>query len=141
VPEYAREYLDGLDRPYELNDLIEIARGQNDRVEAALPQARDWLIVDTNPLVEIVWAEYKYGQKLPALYELWRAIPYDLHLLTLPDLPWAFDPLREHPDPEDRQQIFAHYAQHLRQSGYLYAEVKGEGDARLQAALAALKQA
>ena len=139
VPEYAREYLEGLDRRYALDDLIEIARGQNERVQAALPQAHGWLIVDTNPLVEIVWAEYMFQQKLPALYDLWHAISYDLHLLTHPDLPWTFDPLREHPDPEDRQRIFACYAQHLRHSGYLYAEVEGEGKARVQAALAAVK--
>jgi NadR type nicotinamide-nucleotide adenylyltransferase len=138
VPEYAREYLNGIDRPYALADLIEIARGQNERVQAALPQADGWLIVDTNPLVEIVWAEYKYDQRLEQLYDLWHAIPYDLHLLTYPDLPWAFDPLREHPDPEDRQRIFACYAQQLQRSGYLYAEVRGQDEARLQAALEAL---
>lgn len=138
VPEYAREYLDGLDRPYVLADLTEIARGQNERVQAALSRARGWLIVDTNPLVEIVWAEYKYRERLPVLYHLWRALPYDLHLLTHPDLPWAFDPLREHPDPADRQRIFACYAQQLQCSGYPYAEVQGKGEARLASAMEAL---
>jgi nicotinamide riboside kinase len=58
---------------------------------------------------------------------------YDLHLLLKPDLQWEPDPIRENPD---RQEYFYKlYQNELQNSGVLWVEISGTGDARLQLAI------
>jgi NadR type nicotinamide-nucleotide adenylyltransferase len=136
VPEFARFYLDLLDRPYRADDLVDIARGQLAWERGLASQGTDWLVCDTNLLVIQVWSEFKYGYLLPDLAPLIDLRPYTLHLLTDIDLPWQDDPLREH--PHAREALLAHYRRSLDAAQVPYAVVRGQGTQRLASALAAL---
>lgn len=142
VPEYARKYLEnqGPDYHYTLPDLEAIARGQLAAEDAAAAsQARRLLFCDTDLLVLKIWAENAFGT-CPAwiLAELTRP-RYALTLLLAPDLPWAPDPLREHPDPAQRWHFYDLYRLELMQRQWPFAEVSGPAPQRLVQAVAAIE--
>ena len=58
VKEYAREYIDKLERPYQKADLKVIAAGQLALEKAVIPIAQKLIICDTNLLVIKIWSEY-----------------------------------------------------------------------------------
>jgi NadR type nicotinamide-nucleotide adenylyltransferase len=138
VPEYARHYLEEKGAAYALPDLEAIARGQLAAEDAAASQATQLLFCDTDLLVIKIWAENAFGT-CPAwiLQELARP-RYALTLLLAPDLPWAPDPLREHPDPAQRWQLHELYRAELVQRGWPFVEINGLAAERLAQAVAAV---
>ncbi|NJB85133.1 nicotinamide riboside kinase [Lewinella marina] len=132
VAEQARHYLQELPRPYTAEDLPRIWRRQRRAEEEALATGASFLVCDTGPEVIRVWSEVKYGYCDPVVLSAARQRTYDLTLLCRPDLPWSYDPLREHPDARDRMKIHQRYRQ------YLPGAVEIRGDNRLTQALHAV---
>jgi len=54
------------------------------------------------------------------------------------DLPWEFDPLREHPDR--REFLMKKYIEELDRHGFNYSIVNGIGEKRLQNAINYINQ-
>ncbi|MCI4671566.1 MAG: ATP-binding protein [Bacteroidia bacterium] len=138
VPEFAREYLENLARPYEQKDLLAIAKGQLALEENQLSKANGLLICDTNLLVIQIWSSYKYGSVSKELQGLIQLEAYELHLLTDIDLPWEFDPMRENPDLKERQELFEIYKNELLASRVRFTILTGNEQQRLKKAMAAI---
>lgn len=134
VPEYAREYIDALDRPYKKADLLEIAKVQLEREEQAMSKAKYILFCDTNLWVIKVWSEYKYGSCHPWVEQQIEQRSYDYYFLTYTDIPWLTDPQREH--PQEREALFQIYQQHLGSQPTPFQIIKGNQEQRLQQAIA-----
>lgn len=140
VPEYARQYLEELGRPYNEADLLHIAQGQialEDKIAASCEQPL--LFCDTDLYVIKVWSENKYGSCAPEILHQIATRPYDFYLLTNIDMPWQDDPLREHPGADMRKHFFSIYSDIVQQSGVPFAMVSGHEEERLQAAVVALQ--
>jgi NadR type nicotinamide-nucleotide adenylyltransferase len=138
VPEFAREYLETLGRPYQKSDLTTIARGQLHSENAIAQTANRLVFCDTNLVVIKIWSEFKYGSCDPEIATLMAKQLYDLHLLTDIDLPWEDDPLREHPNK--RQELFGLYEEELKRTKTNYRIIRGHSIARRQAAVEAVAQ-
>lgn len=138
VPEYAREYLDNLNRPYEQHDLLAIAEGQQRLEDSTRANANNILICDTNLYVIKVWSEFKYGNCHPKILNAIAQRKYDLYLLTYVDIPWEADPLREHPDK--RQQLYKLYYNEMRNQSVPFQEIKGDRAVRRTSALSAIEK-
>lgn len=139
VPEYAREYLEQIDRPYNETDLLEIAKGQLGLEDRHLATNPEFLICDTDLNVIKVWSEVRFENCDPQILQLIATRSYDLYLLAHCDLPWTADPLREHPDPADRIRFYREYQNIVAESGIPWATVEGNEAERLQQALAAIR--
>lgn len=138
--EYARKYLEMLDRAYVQEDLIEIAKGQIANEEKAIQNAKGFVFFDTNLEVIKVWSQYKYGN-IPAPIHHWhKAREYHAYILTNIDLPWEEDPLREHPEPEQRKKLFQIYLDRVKKSGLPYHIVSGNEKERLESAVQFLNE-
>ncbi len=137
VPEFAREFIERLDRPYNRNDLLTIARGQARMEDHVAEGAADLLFCDTNLLVIKIWSEHKYGQCDPWILEEIQKRKYDLHLLTYIDIPWQDDPQREH--PKLRNYFYDVYKKELDNSRVIYTEIRGLGKERLEVAIEVIK--
>lgn len=135
IPEYARDYLNELKRPYVLADLVEIAHGQLKHWQQFAHT--DTLICDTDMLVLKVWSEFKFGRLDAYISEQLEQQEFDLYLLCKPDLPWEEDPLREH--PEQRAELFAIYLIELKQRNLPFVVIEGRNEERLQQALTAIE--
>ncbi len=133
VPEYARLYLENLGKPYVEKDIFEIARGQYESELKLAGEARTYLFTDTEFLVTKIWSLIRYKRCHPWIESMFIDHRYDLYLLCDIDLPWEYDPLREHPGM--RQYLFDIYRSELDKSGFPYAVVSGQGNARLENAV------
>ncbi|RAI98692.1 NadR type nicotinamide-nucleotide adenylyltransferase [Chitinophaga skermanii] len=135
VPEFARGYIDALNRLYEQHDLYTIAKGQLASEDELAQQANNWLVCDTDLHVIKVWSEAKYGECDAKILELIANRQYDGYLLTYIDIPWSFDPQREHPEPEARAYFYNIYRDIVINSGLPWADIRGDYDERLRTAI------
>ncbi|GGY02773.1 AAA family ATPase [Paludibacterium paludis] len=135
VEEYARDYY--RDRPYRPTprDVLAIARGQLEAERCAAPGA-DLLVCDSTVLTCRIWSEVAFGTVEPELAGLWRPDDYALTLLACPDIPWQPDPLRSHPDGRD--ELLERYRAALAASLVEWVEIRGEAEARIARAMAAI---
>ena len=138
VPEYAREYLNQLDRPYQRSDLLSIAKGQIESEDRLTEQANELIFCDTNLYVIKIWSEHKFGQCDPWILEEIAKRKYNLHLLTSIDIPWEEDPQREH--PQMRKYFFDVYHNEMIHIKTKFSVIKGLNDSRLKAAIQAVKR-
>ncbi|GAB5526753.1 MAG: hypothetical protein Roseis2KO_46250 [Roseivirga sp.] len=132
VPEYAREYLTNLGRPYVQTDLLEIAQGQIDSVKATRKKASRILFIDTDIHVIKVWSDYKYGNCDPWIMQQLDMNVCDVYLLTYHDIPYEDDPLRENPD--DRHVLYDMYEKLVNNRGLSYMVMKGGLEERVKSA-------
>lgn len=136
MPEFSRPWFAAQQRhSYSMDDIIAIAHGQL-ALEEQLAQGAQWLVCDTTVLVCIIWAQVRFGECPAALAKLWQPADYAIHLLTVPDLPWQDDPLRE--NPHDRAMLFELYRQALLEREIAPVLVQGHGRARSKSALNAI---
>ena len=133
VAEYARDYLNQLDQPYQEKDLLTIAQGQISREDRAA-QTTDLLICDTSLLVIKIWSEYRYDHCHPWILEQLAQRPVTLYLLCSSDIPWEYDPQRE--NAQDRDILFEQYQQAL--TNQPYVTIRGNRTQRLQQAINAI---
>lgn len=133
VPEFAREYLNTINRPYTLEDVVLIAQRQRQaELEAAMLKP-SLLFCDTDIVVCKIWCEVKYGFCPQEILKLRNEDDYHLYLLTDIDLPWSYDPLREH--PHLRRELFEMYHHELVAANNLFEIVNGLNGKRIESAV------
>jgi NadR type nicotinamide-nucleotide adenylyltransferase len=132
VPEYARKYLEDINRPYTYDDILVIARKQLEE-ENSLSNSNELLFCDTDFCVTSIWCKVKYDKCHDWITSQLEQNHYDLYLLCDIDLPWQYDPLREH--PEMRSELFGMYRDLLHEHRFNYKIVNGRGVVRLRNAI------
>lgn len=138
VPEFARAYLASRGGVLARADMDVIGAGQAAVEDAAAGDANRILLCDTDPLATVVWSVVMYREVTPALREAAMARRYALTLLCDVDIAWENDLVRYL--PHDRAGFFARCEAALRAAQRPYVIVRGLGEARTQAALAAVKE-
>ncbi|MCX6246924.1 MAG: ATP-binding protein [Bacteroidetes bacterium] len=138
VPEFARAYIDALDRPYNRKDISIIAEGQLREEHRLFRVATRMLFCDTELMVTKIWSEVKYGKCDPWILQQIEGNKYDLFLLCNIDLPWENDPQREH--PHMREKLFSLYFDELTERGFPFRVVSGTGEERLKNAIGHLEE-
>lgn len=135
IPEYARSYVENLDRPYAYGDLEAIARYQM-KEESRLTELAGGriLFMDTWLIVTKVWFEVVFGAAPEWIEPYIESAGIDLFLVCKPDLPWVADAVREN-GGEMRQKLFDRYCAEIEKYGFRYGIVDGFGEERLQNAL------
>ena len=138
VPEVAREMLIP-GEPYDANDVVAIGRRQHAAEMAALRDAPQYLVCDTDLLVIRVWLEVRFGGWRAALDDCLAEQAPRHYLLTVPSMAWQADPLRE--NPTDRAALHGRYLAHLRNMAAPYIELHGTPEERLKKVLAEIVEA
>lgn len=132
LPEYAREYVENLNRPYTFADVEHIALRQPELERDYQRRANGLLFLDTELIITKVWFDEVFGAR-PAWFDaLLGQYHGDFYLLCRPDLDWTYDPVREYPSKDIRAYLFGVYQQELEAQGFPYAIIEGEGDTRLK---------
>jgi NadR type nicotinamide-nucleotide adenylyltransferase len=138
-PEYAREYLLMLGRPYTAEDLLVIAKNQTELAEQytvdALAKQVNTIFFDTDMHVMKVWSEVVFGSCDPWILQELKRQKYDLYLLCKPDIPWVEDELREYPEQKVRNDLFAVYKELLQKQTTPWTIVSGNFDERFNKAV------
>jgi len=129
VPEYAREYINKLNLPYNKGDILTIAKKQLENENKIAKNAIRFLFCDTEPIVTKIWSEDKYKSCDEWILRKIEEHKYDLYLLCYIDLPWQQDPQRE--DPHRREYLFDLYLQELTERNLPFYVISGSGKKRL----------
>lgn len=147
VEEYARTHLSNSGKDYTQIDLIHIARQQmqleNEAVDAVrksefISNNPQFVFFDTDLYVLKIWSELAFGSCDSFILDHLANDSYDLHLLCMPDLPWEFDELREHPETEQRNFIYQHYLDAMQHQPKPWFVISGEGQMRFDMAVEAI---
>lgn len=133
VPEFAREYINNIHRPYVYEDILEIAKGQLHQEIEISTKVKNIFFCDTDLIVTKIWSEHAFGKCDSWILENIETHPYDLYLLMNIDLPWEFDPQREH--PHMREFFFKLYENELLSRNLPFKIISGTGDNRLANAI------
>lgn len=145
VPEYAREFWDrhGV---IGLEDMAPIAREQWRREDAAVVAAAERgdraIVCDTDALTTMLWSDLLYGtcpDEVRRGAEK-RCRNYALYLLLDADVPFAPDPARCFPEPEDRAKAARVWRGALERRGLPFVEIRGDWAERDRAAIAAVER-
>lgn len=141
VPEYGRAYCEEHGTTIGMPELVHIGRTQQAMNAAAAHRCAerkgDLVLFDTDPLITAVWADMMFGARDP-WFDQFDTFA-DFYLLLDIDLPFIDDGLRVYRRSEERRHFFDLARAELEQRGVKWALVSGDGDARLHAALAAMR--
>lgn len=152
-PEFAREYLIVHGTSYTYEDLLYIAKGQIAMEEEYIQLVQNWeqpkdrnnetpfsplLFIDTDMYVLKVWCEFVFGKCHQWIIDQIVERKYDLYLLCNTDLPWVKDELREYPDLETRERLYAMYKDCMINQSTPWADISGNTEERLQKAIAVI---
>ncbi|MBC7937708.1 MAG: ATP-binding protein [Rhizobacter sp.] len=153
VPEYARTYLQDTGNKYQFDDLWEIAKGQLESVEivnsggqvaggstAPIPHSPFPLFIDTDLYVIKIWSEISFNRCDNRILTRIAQSACDLYLLCDTDLPWAADTLREYPELEMRQKIYAYYKDAMINQKVPWIKISGSYKERLSKAINAVNK-
>ncbi len=138
IPEYAREYIESLNRPYVLDDVLAIARHQiaND-IWHTQHSTEGVIFFDTWLILTKVWLEIVYGNCPDWISDHIRASKIDLFLVCNNDIPWIEDKVREN-GGEKREALFELYCAQISAFGFTYEIISGVGHERVENALKAI---
>lgn len=140
VPEFARNYLLEIRRPYSYEDLLYIAEGQirqEDRIVS--DTTADLVFIDTDMYVMKVWCEYVFKKCHAYILDEIVKRKYDGYLLCNVDLPWVADELREYPDLESRERLYQMYKDIMINQHVPWIDISGNYEERLQKAIGFIK--
>ena len=126
--EYARGYLDELERKYKKDDLLKIAKGQ-------LNSEQYTQLLDTDLITIKIWSKYKYGSCDKWILEQIEKQKSEkrIYLLCKPDIPWQADTQRE--NPHNRNELLKMYSAELSNLEYPFFFIEGQGSKRLKNAI------
>jgi len=138
VPEFGRIYCEAFGNRCDDEDLRAIRTVEELMIRAAMRKANRILILDTDSVMTAIWAEVLLGVRPADLDRI--DDPADLYLLTDTDLPFAPDAIRYFPDETVRREFFERCRNELERRKLPYVVISGSGPARLERALAAIRE-
>jgi len=117
--EFARSYIENLDRSYIIGDLLSIAKEQ-------LKSELNSQLLDTDLITIKIWSEYKYGRCDKWILDQIEKQKTEkrFYLLCKPDITWQPDKQRE--NPNDREALYKVYKQELESLGHICFVIKGK---------------
>lgn len=134
IPEYAREYVENLNRPYTYNDIEKIAFKQIQQEKEFVKKANAILFYDTYLIITKVWFLVVYKKCPDWLLKAISKSKIDLFLVCDTDILWEPDPVREN-GGERRNELFQIYINELKSYRFNYKIVSGLGENRLRNAI------
>lgn len=133
IPEYARNYIETLNRQYTYDDVVHIAIQQVKQYNEAIKN-KGVLIFDTEMIITKVWFDLVFN-KIPKQMNLWiNELNFDMFLICFPDLPWIEDSVREN-GGEKRFELFERYLSEIKELNKPYFVIKGVNQERINYAI------
>ena len=138
IPEYARDYIEKLERPYNYADIEHIAKHQLKQMEDFSARGFKVIFVDTYLLITKIWFDWVYKRCPEWLEPELLKTKNDLYLLCKPDIPWYPDNVREN-GGEIRDELFDKYENKLKHLEMHFKYVSGIGEERIKNACEQIK--
>lgn len=136
VPEFGRSYCEMNGIALTPDDLRAIFEGHVAMTALARGARHAVLLSDTDPLMTQAWSVMLFGERIAAI-DAWTDTA-DFYLVPALDLPWQDDGTRMFGTADARQRFYDIALRELERRGLRWAEVRGQGTARLCAAIRAI---
>lgn len=133
LPEIARTFVESLNRPYNYDDIEQIARMQID-AEKKMQNDTALVFFDTWLIITKVWFDFVYGHHPAWLHQSIQQSKIDLFLLCDIDLPWIADPVREN-GGVNRIILQERYRKEIEFYGFKYCLISGIETERIKNAI------
>jgi len=134
-PEFAREYVENLNRNYNFSDVENIAKKQIDVFrKESYDTNSNCVFFDTGLIITKVWFSEVFKKVPQYLNDAIKEIKIDLYLLCYPDIEWVADDVREN-GGERRLYLFNKYKEELDKNNFKYHIIKGKNKQRLDLAI------
>jgi len=134
IPEYAREYVENLDRPYTYEDILHIAATQIKQKSEQNQRPQRIVFLDTYLVITKVWMDLLYKTHPVWIDEELLRNDIGLYLLCNTDIVWMPDRVREN-GGQAREDLFNLYRKELEHYGLHYDIIEGTGAERLHRAI------
>jgi NadR type nicotinamide-nucleotide adenylyltransferase len=138
VPEISRSYIGALERKYTLKDIEYCTKAQLKGEEELLNKANGFLFCDSEMIIAKVWCEDVFKTVPEWIENKVRTNLYDLHLLTLADIPFEQDNVRE--NAHRREFFYNWYKRELDERSFPYEVIEGNGEERFRNSIAAISK-
>jgi nicotinamide riboside kinase len=138
IPEFARSYIENLNRKYNYNDVEFIAKKQIEQVNALNNTDNPFIFVDTWLIITMIWFEFVFKRKPSWIEQKLRNTNIEMFLVCDIDIPWIPDPVREN---GGSNRVFLHnkYIDTIKEYNFNFKIVRGINEERLNCALEYLK--
>ncbi len=133
-PEFAREYIENINRKYTYEDLILIAEKQI-RILNGIhgDKTKEFAFFDTGLIITKIWFQEVYNKVPEFIEKAIETIKVDLYLLCYPDIEWVEDSVREN-GGDKRFELFDKYKEELEKRKFNYFIIKGDREERFLSA-------
>ncbi len=139
IPEFAREYIEKLNRDYTFSDVEEIAKNQINQINELKKTNQPFIFADTWLIITKIWFEVVF-KKVPVwIDETIKKTKIDLFLVCDTNLPWIADPVREN-GGKQREILQKRYIKTIKEYGFNYKIISGQNEERFKNALEAVQQ-
>jgi NadR type nicotinamide-nucleotide adenylyltransferase len=138
IPEYAREYIENLNRRYSYDDVVNISKKQIEQLQSNYHNAKKYVFFDTDLIITNVWFEVVFQMKPPWIEKEILGSNIQLYLLCATDIPWTPDKVREN-GGQMRETLFKMYKKQLEDRKFAFSIIYGVGDERLKNAILAIE--
>lgn len=133
-PEFARDYILELNRPYSFEDVEYIARKQVERFNLMVNSSHPVILLDTWLLITKIWFKVVYNRIPDWIEQEIQDAKIDLFLVCDTDLPWVADAVREN-GGENREKLQKQYMEEIETHHFRYAIISGTGEDRVNNAI------
>ncbi len=134
IPEYARSYIEKLNRRYNYRDVEFIANEQIKQLREMRSHGYPLIFADTWLIITKIWFEEVYKCEPDWLDPIIVNTKIDLFLVCDTDLPWEDDPVREN-GGERRLYLQQRYIDTLNKYNFRFGLVRGTNEMRYLSAL------
>lgn len=124
IPEFARSYIENLNRIYTYTDVELIAKQQIADFKHFSQQSCQLLFIDTYLIITKVWFDVVFGKHPSWIIDEIKNSKIDLFLLCNTDIPWIADSVREN-GGKMREILFEKYKTELEHFGFNYHIISG----------------
>jgi len=131
--EYARTYIENLNREYTYDDVVSIAKHQIKELKKDPENESKFIFYDTGLIITKIWFEYVFNKVPDFLLKALKEIKIDCYLLCYPDLPWRPDKVREN-GGDIRFELFEKYRSEIEKYKIKYFIIRNMGKQRFESA-------
>ncbi len=139
IPEFARSYIEKLNRPYTYRDVEIIASTQVRELNEYKNSNHPFIFVDTWLIITKVWFEIVFGKYPEWLEDEIKNTNINMFLVCDIDLPWIPDPVREN-GGQRRIMLQNRYITTIKSYNFNYKIISGKNSERFENALKTIKR-
>ena len=124
VPEYGRTFAENLERPFQTEDFVEIAKFHDKHASVLAKHSNYYFFYDTEAITTLCWQDFLVQQKSEEIENIIRNQKIDLYILVPVQDQWVNDGVRYQKEKEERIIFYNKIKENLIRYNKNFIEIK-----------------